>query len=78
MKLLFRFLKEQNLYSCYMNNVRLNTELNDLKKSVYNRIIEMDPECYIISAFCWSDTVQGKKFWSNIDSEWGEYYYKNR
>ena len=78
MKLLFRFLKEHNLYSCYMNNVRLNSELHNMNKSTYDRINDMAPDCYIISSFCWGDTVQGNKFWSQIDYEWGEYYYKNR
>ena len=77
-KLLFRFLKERDLYSCYINNVRLNTDLNELNKSVYNRIHEMNPECYIIAPFCWSDTVQGHSFWRGVNDAWDVYYFDNK
>ena len=69
-----RFLKEENVYGEWVYNIRIQHPQTDLDfwNMNFKSIFSEDKKCAggIITAFCWSDTIQGYNFWSKIDDEW--------
>ena len=73
-KKFFRFLKEEGVYQLYIDNLYKNHSTTDLDFWNFglNAIFIEKEKCAggIITAFCWSDTIQGYNSWSKIDDEW--------
>ena len=70
----FRFLKEEDVYGEWVYNIYEQHPTTDVFFWECNlkELLSEDKKCAggIITAFCWSDTIQGYDFWSKIDGEW--------
>lgn len=73
-----KFLKEQNVYDKFFNNVNidfirraLNNTLditgNTKQELVFNNLL---PIGFVMDAFHWEETEEMHNFWSDINSEW--------
>ena len=60
-----RFLKEHNVYTSYKNYAFLRVDNN-----ICNHLNKIDPESYILSSFCWCETIEGHYFWRALHKEW--------
>ena len=69
-----RFLKEKGSYSEWVYNIRKQHPTNDVLfwNFRFKEIFSEQNQCKeaINYAFHWSDTRQGRYFWSKIDGEW--------
>ena len=75
-KIFIRFLKENNVYKNFINNV-------EGKYGFYKRFDELlffaTQGIYlneVKGGFRWDKTKEGWKFWDNINNKWRDYYYK--
>ena len=73
-KKFFRFLKEEDAYQLYIDNLYKSHPTTDLDfwKFGLKKIFNEKEKCAeaIFYAFDWVDTRQGCYFWSKIDEEW--------
>ena len=69
-----RFLKEKGAYSEWVYNIRKQHPTTDVFfwNFSFKAIFSEEDKCKeaINYAFYWSDTRQGRYFWSKIDGEW--------
>lgn len=64
-----RFLKEHDAYFSYINNV-INDQYNNFTPSKHK------PLNYILKAFYWRDTKEGRKYWQILNHLWMRVYCK--
>ena len=64
-KLFIRFLKENNIYSSYTNNLKIITVDDIVKKAM-----KVASSSEIFSSFPWRSTKEGFDFWDNLSTEW--------
>ena len=81
-----RFLKEEGVYSEWVYNIYEQHPTTDFFFWECNlkELLSEDKKCAggIITAFCWSDTIQGSDFWLKLDEKWkckcGYYYHYSK
>lgn len=74
-KRFFRFLKEEDVYALWINNVYNQHPIDD--KGFWTRTFQMilfseRNRCRysVLQAFSWAKTSQGAHFWHSIDQKW--------
>ena len=77
-----KFLKENNIYNKFMDNIREEI-IEHGKYWSYWRSIEnfcniITDYAYIVSAFFWPDTPEGVIFWNKYDRMWRNYLLKSK
>lgn len=50
------------------------TFIRNLKKDIDNFFNENDPCDYIVAAFVFSESPEGRDFWESVQSRWDKYY----
>ena len=73
-KLLDKFLKKHKIYLSFYRNTKQYSGFT------VDRLIACreNPAGLIVGAFPWSATLEGFKFWDNIDYLWKEYYKRKK
>lgn len=69
-RIFFNWLKKKNLYAQYKH---YRHQTNNDPNAGYHRSYLRDPYRYVIDAFSWGNTIQGRSFWEQIHFEWKGY-----
>lgn len=68
--ILIRFLKQNNAYEAFIENIINPRQFNSVKELLNNITLLND---LIQGSFVWSDSNQGWKYWKELNSKWEEY-----
>lgn len=82
LRLFFRFLKNNDVYRQYLNNIQYSATINH--KYVSNKkftteffdLAKCNPKILINHPFIWRSTQEGYYFWHNIHYQWNEMILK--
>lgn len=79
-KLLYVFLRKRNLLLTYFKNCDCGDGHLQKVMSARNiiQVLNIYPYNDISSAFCWGDTYEGHKFWSDIDFKYNNFISEKR
>ena len=69
-RIFFNWLKKKDLYTKYKYYRHV---ANNDPNAGYHRSYLCEPERYVVDAFTWSDTMQGRAFWERLHNEWVSY-----
>lgn len=74
-KRFFRFLKEEDVYALWINNVYNQHPIDDKgfwTRTFPMRLLSERNRCRysVRQAFSWAKTSQGAHFWNSIDQKW--------
>lgn len=75
--LFIRFLKENNIYQEYFNEIenhnlqQFHVSTKSRQEEVLRNLLTYEPLRIIDYSFHWSATLRGRKFWEAVDLEWG-------
>lgn len=58
------FLKRNNAYDSFVRNS------SDSRVFPIDWLKDIIPECYILFAFRWASTPEGRKYWSLLNDKW--------
>ena len=71
-RIFFNWLKKKGLYTQYKY---YRHKANNNPNEGYHRSYLQEPEYYLMNAFTWARTKQGRPFWRNLHEEWRVYLY---
>ena len=83
-KCFYKFLKTYKIEEKYVNNFlkyygsRKNWTNDDMIRFIIIHIQARNYQGLISSAFEWSRTNEGSRFWSYVQDAWRRYLYKNK
>ena len=69
-RIFFNWLKKKGVYIQYKH---CRHQANNDPKAGYHRSYLQEPQYYLLNAFTWADTAQGRSFWENLHREWEDY-----
>lgn len=69
--ILIRFLKQNNAYEAFIENIINPRQFNSVKELLNN--ITLSLEELLQASFIWSDSNQGEKYWKELNLKWKEY-----
>lgn len=71
-----RFLKENNVYTLYVNNFIKQRNINNISIKTIEIFLKKYNANIIDSSLIWRQTNEGSTLWSLIDDKWRREYYK--
>lgn len=80
-RLFFNWLAKNHILSQYKKNMRtcLNPQIGLVNTRSYTQSVRENiwnnPNEFILLAFTWSDTFEGREFWRLMGRAWEEYFY---
>ena len=69
-RIFFNWLKKKGSYEQYKYYRHL---ANNDPNAGYHRSYLCEPERYVVDAFTWANTIQGRPLWKNLNDEWVNY-----
>ena len=80
-----RFLKESGIYGLFFHEVKRNNHPHSTINQRFNGDIralmtyyKCEPYCIIDKSLNWNNTKHGAEYWSKMDKEFREFYFKTR